>query len=87
MVQTYQRNQLAFCRSYIAQIKDFKSSPSSLIGTGYDEALQDPVHARLRDERTPRVGHVPGLTNLTLVIRPSGPTTHPAFALAKPSPQ
>lgn len=40
MVQTYQRNQLAFCRSYIAQIKDFKSSPSSLIGTGYDEALQ-----------------------------------------------
>jgi S-DNA-T family DNA segregation ATPase FtsK/SpoIIIE len=40
MVQTYQRNQLAFCRSYIAGIKDFKSSPSSLIGTGYDEALQ-----------------------------------------------
>lgn len=40
MVQTYQRNQLAFCRSYIAGIKDYKSSPSSLIGTGYDEALQ-----------------------------------------------
>jgi len=40
MVQTYQRNPLAFCRSYIAQIKDWKSSPSSLIGTGYDEALQ-----------------------------------------------
>lgn len=40
MVQTYQRNQLSFCRSYIAQIKGFKSSPSSLIGTGYDEALQ-----------------------------------------------
>ena len=31
---------LAVCRSYIAQIKDWKSSPSSLIGTGYDEALQ-----------------------------------------------
>ncbi|MCH6256683.1 PD-(D/E)XK nuclease family protein [Puniceicoccaceae bacterium K14] len=40
MVQTYQRNPLAFCRSYIARIKDYKSSPSSLIGTGYDEALQ-----------------------------------------------
>lgn len=48
MVQTYQRNQLAFCRSYIAGIKDFKSSPSSLIGTGYDEALQ--VYFKLYSE-------------------------------------